>query len=525
MSSLSFSSFHMEPGMVLAIALYIAVMLGIGFFSARVSQRAGANGAGGFMQEYFLAGRGMGGVALAMSVVTTYTSASSFIGGPGVAYTLGLGWVLLAMIQVPTTFLTLGIMGRRLAAYSRRTGAVTISDFLRARYGSKTLVMATSLFMLLFFMAVMLSQFIGGARIFEAATGVPYSVGLMLFGLTVIAYTTIGGFRAVVITDVVQGFVMLFAAVALLVGIVDAGGGLAACMEKLARIDPGLIAPTGAQGKIPVPFLLSFWVLVGLGVLGLPQTAQKCMAFKDDRALCRGMLVGTVVIGFLLFCTHMSGALGRAVLPDLPAGDLIMPSLTVRLLPPFVAGIFLAGVLAAIMSTVSSMLIMASATLIRDIYVYGSLRGEEDSANPAFVRRASLCITAVLGLAVFALALRPPDLLVWINLFAFGGLEAVFLWPVVLGLFWKKANARGALFSVFAGVFFFMGFTPVPDNLLALLPQVLADWVRAVDNPLRLVPLHGVHPIVPSLVVSGLAFVLGNACGKSPGEKRSSANC
>ena len=473
-----------NPAMFAAIGLYLAFMVAIGLWARGVSRQA--KGAGGFMEEYFLAGRGMGGFTLAMSIVTTYTSASSFIGGPGVAYTLGLGWVLLAMIQVPTTFLTLGLMGQRLAEYSRRTGAVTISDFLRARYGSKWLVAVTSFFMLVFFMAVMLAQFIGGARVFEAATGAPYNVGLMLFGLTVVLYTTIGGFRAVVLTDLVQGFVMLFAAMAVLWSVIQTGGGLSAITQKLTDIDPGLLRPTGANDAIALPFLMSFWVLVGIGVLGLPQTAQKCMAFRDGKSLRQAMVIGTVVIGFTLLCTHLTGALGRAVIPDLPAGDLVMPTLTVRLMPPFLAGLFVAGVLAAIMSTVSSMLIIASATLIRDLYVEWKLKGREEEADPAFVKRASFGITAFLGLAVFIMALTPPDLLVWINLFAFGGLEAVFFWPVVLGLYWNKANASGALCSVWVGVISFIA--------LSIAKPTLA----------------GIHPIVFSLLAAGVAFYFGN---------------
>ncbi len=480
-----------KPVLIGTIVLYLVGMCAIGVWASRAGARAmrqsaKVSGARGFMEEYFLGGRGMGGLALAMAIVTTYTSASSFIGGPGIAYTLGLGWVLLAMIQVPTTFLTLGVLGRRFAAFSRSTGAVTISDFLRKRYKSEFLVGVTSLFMLIFFMAVMLAQFIGGARLFQAMTGAPYVAGLVLFGLTVVLYTTVGGFRAVVITDVVQGMIMLFASTAVLWGVISAGGGLSGVFQKLAAIDPGLLKPSGPNGAISMPFLFSFWILVGLGILGLPQTAQKCMAFKDDNSLKKAMIYGTVIIGFILLCTHLTGALGRAVIGDLEAGDLVMPTLTLKLLPPFWAGMFIAGVLAAIMSTVSSMLIIASATITRDIYIQWYLKGNEERANPRFVRRSSVAITAVLGVGVFALALNPPDLLVWINLFAFGGLEAVFLWPVILGLYWKRANSFGALCSVWVGIICFLGLT--------------------LSKP----PMAGVHPIVPSLALSGIAFWIGN---------------
>lgn len=480
-----------NPLLYIAIGGYLVLMIAIGLWS-RASTEASSKtqGTSSFMVNYFLAGRSMGGITLAMSIITTYTSASSFIGGPGVAYTLGLGWVLLAMIQVPTTFLTLGLMGRRLAAFSRASGAVTISDFLRIRYGSHTLTTLTSVFMLVFFIAVMLAQFIGGARILEAATGAPYSIGLVLFGITVIIYTSLGGFKAVILTDLVQGFIMLFAAVAVFIAVLMACGGFEEATRMLISIDPDLVRPTGARNAIPVPFMLSFWVLVGIGVLGLPQTAQKCMAFKNDRSLQSAMIIGTVVIGFILLCTHLTGALGRAVAPHLPAGDLIMPTLIVKFMPPFLAGIFIAGVLAAIMSTVSSMLIMSSATIIRDLYIEWILKGDIEKANEHFVKKASIGITVLLGICVFFLAITPPDLLVWINLFAFGGLEAVFLWPMVLGLYWEKANAQGAICSVLVGV-----------GVFGILSYTQVD-------------IYGMHAIVPSLLLSGSAFWLGNSAGK-----------
>jgi sodium/pantothenate symporter len=162
------------------------------------------------------------------------------------------------------------------------------------------------------------------------------------------------------------------------------------------------------------------------------------------------------------------------------------------LLPPFWAGIFIAGPLAAIMSTVDSMMLLACATLIKDIYVHYVLKGDVHAAPPQRVRRLSLLTTACIGALVFIAAIQPPDLLVWINLFAFGGLEAAFLWPILLGLYWRKANAAGAVCSVFAGVgcFFFL----------------------ALTKP----PMGGIHAIVPTLLIGFLAFILGAWKGKAP---------
>jgi sodium/pantothenate symporter len=247
-----------RTGMIFPLVIYLAFIMGIAFWGNARSRKK--TDTAGFMEEYFIGSRSMGGFVLAMAVITTYISASSFVGGPGVAYKVGLGWILLSMIQVPTAFLTLGVLGKRFALIARRTKAVTITDFLRARYNSDYVVIAASIALLVFFMASMLAQFIGGARLFESITGYSYRTGLIIFGITVIIYTTIGGFRAVVLTDTIQGIMMLLASVALLFAVTSAGGGVANIMDTLRSIDPGLLTPSGAGNSIPKPFILSFWV-------------------------------------------------------------------------------------------------------------------------------------------------------------------------------------------------------------------------------------------------------------------------
>lgn len=471
--------------LLLPFGLYMLATLLVAVWAQRRSKHSDAQS---FMEEYFLGGRSMGGFVLAMSILCSYTSASSFVGGPGVAYTYGLGWVLLSMIQVPTTFLTLGVLGKRFAIVARKTRSVTIADMLFARYRSDTVVLLCSVAMIVFFMAAMLAQFIGGARVFQVVTGLSYEGGLVIFGLGVVLYTSIGGFRAVTITDAIQGVMMTVAAIVILCAVIRAGGGMEQSVASLRAIDPALLTPSGPDNAIPAPMLFSFWILVGLGILGLPQTAQKCFAYKDSASMHRAMIVGTVVIGFLMLSLHLAGALGRAVVPGLPSGDLIMPTLTTQLLPPFWAGVFMAGPMAAIMSTVDSMLLLVTAALIKDLYIRFRYRGDMAGLTPLTVSRMSLGCTLVTGLLVFMAALYPPDLLVWINLFAFGGLEAVFLWPIILGLYWKRANAAGAIGSMICGVALFMGLS------------------------IAKLPLGGVHPIVPALAISGMVFAVVSLC-------------
>lgn len=473
---------------MIPVALYLVLSFAVALWARK--KAAASSSSQGFLEDYFIGGRSMGGFVLAMTIIASYTSASSFVGGPGVAYRLGLSWVLLAMIQVPTTFLTLGVLGKRFAMEARRTNSVTLTDFLRARFKSDTVVVLCSVALLVFFMAAMLAQFIGGARLFQSVTGYPYIVGLVLFGITVVVYTAIGGFRAVVLTDAIQGMVMVVAVVVVLMAVIEAGGGMEQCVATLKSIDPGLITPTGPDNAVPQPFILSFWVLVGLGVLGLPQTTQRCMAYRDSRAMHDAMIIGTLIIGFMILCAHLAGTLGRAVFPNLPAGDLAMPTLIVELLSPTWAGVFIAGPLAAIMSTVDSMLLLASAAIIKDLYVHYRLKGDASRMTPVSLRRMSLISTAVIGLMVFFAAIEPPDLLVWINLFAFGGLEAVFLWPIVLGLYWKRANATGAVASIVVGCGTFFA--------LSILKPAMG----------------GVHAIVPTTLAALIAFTVGTYLGK-----------
>lgn len=479
----------MNLELLLPLCIYLVLVLGVGFWASR--HRVG----GDFVQEYFIGNRSMGGLVLAMTLVATYTSASSFIGGPGAAYKIGLGWVLLAMIQLPTVWLTLGVLGKKFAIIARRVNAVTINDMLWARYQSRAVVVLGSVTIILAFIATMVVQFIGGARLLETATGLSYQQGLFLFAGCVLLYTVIGGFRAVVMTDALQGIIMLIGTGALLVGILIAGDGLPNLIHQLKAIDPKLVSPQGAGDMLTQPFMLSFWVLVCVGVVGLPHSALRCFGYRDSKALHRGILIGTIVSAFLMFGMHLAGALGRAILPGMDSPDKIMPSLMMEVLPPWLAGVFLAAPMAAIMSTIDSQLIQASATLVKDLYL-NYLSPEKAGQEKLEVRvpRLSLLCTLILGTLVLLAALQPPEMIIWLNLLAFGGLQAVFLWPLVLGLYWSRANGPGALASMVCGI---------------LCYGILSQWG---------IKLAGLHAIVPSLAMGLIAFVLVSLLTPAPSQ-------
>ncbi|EKN3600150.1 sodium/pantothenate symporter [Yersinia enterocolitica] len=470
----------MQTDVVLPLVGYLAMVFGLSVYA--YTRRKTGN----FLNEYFIGNRSMGGFVLAMTLTATYISASSFIGGPGAAYKYGLGWVLLAMIQLPAVWLSLGVLGKKFAILARRYNAVTLNDMLYARYQSRLLVWLASLSLLVAFVGAMTVQFIGGARLLETAAGIPYDTGLLIFGISIALYTSFGGFRASVLNDAMQGLVMLVGTILLLVAVIHAAGGLHKAVETLQHIDPALVSPQGGDQILDLPFMASFWILVCFGVIGLPHTAVRCISYRDSKAVHRGIILGTIVVAILMFGMHLAGALGRAVLPDLKIPDQVIPTLMITVLPPFAAGIFLAAPMAAIMSTINAQLLQSSATIVKDLYLN---LWPEELKNERKLTRISSMSTLILGLLLLLAAWRPPEMIIWLNLLAFGGLEAVFLWPLVLGLYWERANAHGALSSMIVG---------------AICYTVLASFD---------IKIAGLHPIVPSLVLNLLAFYIGNLFG------------
>lgn len=468
---------------LIPLVLYLLFVFGVAWYAYQ------KRSSGKFLNEYYVGSRSMGGFLLAMTTVATYISASSFIGGPGAAYKFGLGWVLLSMIQVPAIWLTLGTLGKKFAMLARQTDSITINDLLFARYQNKIVVYLACLSLLFAFFGMMVVQFIGAGRLLETSLGLPYEWSIGIFALVIGLYTFIGGFRAVVLTDTIQGMVMLVGTILLLGATLMATGGIDNAMTTLNTIDPRLLTPTGVDDKLSATFMLSFWVLVCFGLIGLPHTAVRAMAYKDSRSLHQGILVGTVVMTVLVLGMHLSGVLARAVIPELDVPDKVIPTLMMTVLPPFVAGIFLAAPMAAIMSSIDSMLIQSSSTLIKDLYL--SIKPDAIH-NEHKIKRYSTTLTLgfTIILAIVAM-LNPPDMLIWLNLLSFGGLEATFLWVLVFGLYDKKANATGAICSMVAG----------------LTSYVIIAYFK--------ITLWDLHAVVPALVIGLIAFLVGNKMGQN----------
>ncbi len=476
--------------MLIPIFLFMFLMLGI---SILIRNRRKKQSKSGFIKEYFIGSRSLGGFVLAMTTVATYSSVSSFVGGPGQAWSIGFGWIYMSVVQVTALFLVLGILGKKVAIVSRKINGVTVMDIIRHRYQSDALANISSVITIVFFSATMIAQFVGGAKIFEAVTGYSYLSGLLLFGLIVIIYTTVGGFRGVAITDALCAVAMLAGMVILLVGVLKAGGGYTAIMEHIETFKPEMLEPLSG-GNMPYSLYISQWLLVGIFTVGLPQSVVRCMGYKDTRSLHRAILIGTIVIGAMNIGMNFIGVLSQGILTeDISAYgnsvDNIMPLTIVNSLKPVLAGLTIIGPIAASISTVSSLLLTATSSLVKDIYMRELEKRKRTLPEKKTAFLSQLC-TLVIGLIVFALSISPPNVIWKINMFAFGGLESAFVWVFLLGMFWKKANKTGAILSMLGGTVSY-----------------------CVTMALGIEVMH-LHQIVIGMAVSLVLMVIGSKIGK-----------
>ncbi|GGH83797.1 sodium/pantothenate symporter [Pullulanibacillus pueri] len=469
----------MNTWVVVTLFLFLIIILLVGLYMSKFTKKPAD-----FLQEYFLGSRQLGGFILAMSMVATYGSASSFLSGPGTAYNVGLGWVLLASIQVVTGYFTLMVLGKKFAIVARKMKAVTMIDFLKTRYHNKWVAIFAAVSIVIFLFASMAAQWVGGGRLIQSITGLPYISALFIFTLAALIFVVVGGFRALAMTDMIQGTIMFAGTLILLIGTIIAGGGIPHIIHQMRAADPGLITPYGPHHQLSSAYVSSFWILVGVGVIGLPQITIRAMSYKNSKSLHRAIIIGTIVVGVIMLGMHLTGAFARAVIPGVKVGDEVMPLLAMKVLPPWLAGIVLAAPMAAIISTVDALLLLVSSSIIKDII----LNYIKPNMQQPTVRRWSHWVTAIIGVIVFIMAIHPPNLLIWLNLFAFGGLESAFIWPILFGLYWRKGNAYGALASMITGV------------VLYVVIQSFMEW-GWISEPL------GVNPVVLPVVFSFIVFV------------------
>ena len=463
----------------LAFTLYLGITFLLAYFARR---RAGK---GRFLEDFFVARREMGPWVLALTWIATSASGGTFIGAPSLAHRYG--WVLLLWISSLMVVATVGfgVVGKRVAKLGRQTGALTFSDLLRDRFESNTIGIVAGIVIVILYTAFMVAQYIAGARLVEAVTGVPYVWGALGFAVTVAVYTAYGGFRAVAWTDSFQALVMLAGILVTAFFALRQAGGLPVVYDDLVALSPDLLRGPGPDQFLPLPAAISFFFIWPLANISQPSLITRFLASKDTRTLKRAaFLIGLYIL--LLYPAIMTlGVVSRVLVPELDAPDHAIPAVILEAVPPLLAGLTLAAPLAAIMSTISSFLLVSSSAIVRDLY-QRNLRRELSEQG---ARRLTHVSTFALAAVALVFALHPPEFLQYIVVFSSTGLAATFLLPTLLGIYWPRMNKRGCLAGMLVGFLSFLaqyavfgtesfgGFDPFIWAVLAsLVASVGAAW-------------------------------------------------
>ncbi len=437
-----------RPEIAVAILLYALAVLGVGLWAWRRTKDA---------TDFFVAGRRLGGVVAGLTTMSAAFSGFVFIGGPGLTTRLGVGAILIAVpVGFTATLLTVSL-GPRLARYARRDGALTVPDVLAARYGSKRVGAFGALAIVAGCLGYLASQLLAMGVLLEAVLGPYLPEGVpalpLLLGLGVLVlvlYSAAGGMLAGVATDLLQGVVMLLTAAAVIVAAWHATGGLAAAGAAITHSELFGASFLEPLGRVPWHTGLGFLLVFGVGVLGQPHMLHKFLMLRDPKALRQMPLV---IGASQSLCILLWLALGLAVPALVAAGRLAAPEspdqaaplFLLSHAPPLVAGLAIAGVLAAIMSTADSFLNVAAAALVRDLpRAFG--RGARDEL------RWGRIATALLAPAAALLAWAYGDLVALLGTFAFGTFAAALAPALAIGLHWRRVTARAAAASILTGL-------------------------------------------------------------------------
>ncbi len=432
----------MTSATIIAVLLgYLLILLGIGVWGSRET---------GDLKGYYVAGKRLPAWVIAFSSNATGESAWLLLGLTGMGYTLGVHafWVILGeVLGVASAWV---FVARPFKEYTDRYDAITVPDYLTERFRDTRHVfrMLSAIIILSMVMAYTAAQLTASGKAFDSFLGTGYTAGVWIGLGIVLFYTTVGGFKAVAYSDFLQGFLMLGCLVALPLLAIPAAGGWTATMATLQATDPALLRPMGSFG-LSVPGVASAlgFVAIGFAFLGSPQLLTRFMAARDQKEIVEGGLWATLcVIGFDVGAVF-GGMAGRVLFPALADPETVFPRIGATLLPPFFTGIFLVVVLAAIMSTVDSLLILASSVVVRDVV--------QKVFNPhAPERTLSLLgkgVTVVIGMAGLAMALTEVRVVFYFVLFAWSGIASAFTPVVLCSLFWKRTTRAGAIAGMAGG--------------------------------------------------------------------------
>ncbi len=434
-----------SPAVIATMVIYMAICLVLGAVAYRRTSTLG---------DFILGGRSLGSYVTAFSAQATDMSGWLLMGLPGLAYLSGFDAVWMVMGLVAGTYLNWKFVAAPLrTATERLDNALTLPDYFERRFDDSWRLLRTvsAIFILVFFVFYTSSGFVAAGRLFEALFGLPYVQAMFWGSIAMLAYTFFGGFLAVSWSDVLQGSLMLIALVLVAALGLNLAGGFGETLARLDSLDATLLEPlVGDDGAVLGWVGIASLAGWGLGYAGQPHILARFMAARSADTLEPARRVAMTWVIVVLAAAVVVGLTGRLVLEhELTGGDhekvfIIMAS---TFFPPAIAGICLAGIMAAIMSTASAQLLVASAAFAEDIYK-GLFRRGAGRAELLWCGRLAVVAIAILA---FCLALNPGSTVLGLVAWAWAGFGAAFGPAIILSLYWPRMTRAGAIAGIVAG--------------------------------------------------------------------------
>lgn len=425
----------------ISLGIYFIAMILIGLYAYRKTSD---------LSDYMLGGRGLGPSVTALSAGASDMSGWMLMGLPGAMYTTGLSSAWIAIGLSIGAYLNYLIIAPRLRTYTELANdSITIPDFLENRFsdGTKILRSVSAIVIIVFFTLYTSAGLVSGGTLFESAFGLDYRWGLFLTAGVVVVYTLFGGFLAVSLTDFVQGVIMFIALVLVPVVAFSNLGGPANVMDTVSAIDPTMMDLFKGTTFIGIMSLLAW----GLGYFGQPHIIVRFMAIKSveelkpARRIAMGWMIISIIGALAVGLVGIAYVSVNDVALENPETVFIM--FANILFNPYITGFLLAAILAAIMSTISSQLLVTSSALTEDFYK-AFFRREATDKELVFVGRAAVLLVALVGIA---LSYTPNDTILSLVGNAWAGFGAAFGPVMILSLYWKQMNRWGALAGIIVG--------------------------------------------------------------------------
>ncbi|NOH71919.1 sodium/proline symporter PutP [Vibrio pectenicida] len=465
---------------------YLILMMAIGVIAYQRTKNS---------TDYFLGGRSLGPWPAALSAGASDMSGWLLLGLPGYAYAAGIEAFWLAGGLLVGTWLNWLINAKRLRTYSITTDSLTLPEFLSRRFNdkSKSIQVISAFFILLFFLFYTSSGLVAGGKLFETVFGLDYRIAVTIGTLCVVSYTLFGGFLAVSWTDLVQG--LLMAAALMVVPIAAMEGGFGQLSTDLSDINPQLLTLwNDTKGEPLSAIAIISLVAWGLGYFGQPHILARFKATRSNKDLTTARRIAVVWTALSMVGALLVGLVGLIYVKNsgvtIDDGEKIFMLLVNSIFHPVVSGVLLAAILAAVMSTADSQLLVSSSALAEDFYKQ-LIKKDASSQEIVMVGRLAVVTISIIALI---LAMNPDSSVLGLVSYAWAGFGAAFGPAIVLSLYWSRMNRNGALTGIIVG-----GVT------IVVWKQLTGGW-------------FDVYEIVPGIILSTIAIVAVSLLTAEPDE-------